>query len=68
MNLFKILILQDACISLCIRDFYRFKMADDAVEPQPASAPAADGAIGSAGAEPPKKFPKGVVLGKDGKP
>ncbi|KAK4099931.1 hypothetical protein N658DRAFT_508317 [Parathielavia hyrcaniae] len=45
-------------------------MAADSTEHQPSSAPAADGAAaGTTGtAEPPKKFPKGVVLGKDGKP
>ncbi|KAL2024802.1 hypothetical protein VTK56DRAFT_5623 [Thermocarpiscus australiensis] len=40
-------------------------MTNDAVEGQATSAPPADG---SASTEPPKKFPKGVVLGKDGKP
>jgi FAD-linked sulfhydryl oxidase len=47
-------------------------MAADSTEPQPTSAPPADstaaGAAGAATTEPPKKFPKGVVLGKDGKP
>lgn len=43
-------------------------MADDTVETQPTSAPAADDATSGTSAEPPKKFPKGVVLGKDGKP
>jgi FAD-linked sulfhydryl oxidase len=39
-------------------------MAADSTEPQPAAESAAAGAS----TEPPKKFPKGVVLGKDGKP
>jgi FAD-linked sulfhydryl oxidase len=48
-------------------------MAADDTEPQPGSAPAAadsvaPGASAITTTEPPKKFPKGVVLGKDGKP
>jgi FAD-linked sulfhydryl oxidase len=43
-------------------------MADDSTEPQPGKAPVADDAVAGSSAEPPKKFPKGVVLGKDGKP
>ncbi|GAB1317276.1 Flavin-linked sulfhydryl oxidase of the mitochondrial IMS [Madurella fahalii] len=44
-------------------------MADDTVEPQATNAPAADNTAGATTtSEPPKKFPKGVVLGKDGKP
>lgn len=44
-------------------------MAADSTEPQPTNAPPADStAAGAATTEPPKKFPKGIVLGKDGKP
>lgn len=43
-------------------------MAEDSTEPQPGTAPAADSAVAGTSAESPKKFPKGVVLGKDGKP
>ncbi|KAL2262334.1 hypothetical protein VTK26DRAFT_1676 [Humicola hyalothermophila] len=43
-------------------------MADDTVERLPANASPGNGAAGSAVDDQPKKFPKGVVLGKDGKP
>jgi FAD-linked sulfhydryl oxidase len=43
-------------------------MAEDKPAEQPTGAPVADGAVTGTGTEPPKKFPKGVVLGKDGKP
>jgi hypothetical protein len=46
----------------------RIQMAADSTEPQPAGAPAADGVTAGTSAEPPKKYPKGVILGKDGKP
>lgn len=44
------------------------QMAADSTEQQPTNPPAADGATAATTTEPPKKFPKGVVLGKDGKP
>jgi hypothetical protein len=44
------------------------QMAADSTEQPPPSAPPADGATAETTTEPPKKFPKGVVLGKDGKP
>ncbi|KAL2127890.1 hypothetical protein VTI74DRAFT_10019 [Chaetomium olivicolor] len=43
-------------------------MAEDSTEPKPTPAPVADNTATSVATEPPKKFPKGVVLGKDGKP
>ncbi len=44
-------------------------MAADSTEPQPAGNPAPDTTTATTTtAEPPKKLPKGVVLGKDGKP
>ncbi|AEO60204.1 hypothetical protein MYCTH_2309177 [Thermothelomyces thermophilus ATCC 42464] len=43
-------------------------MARDGTETQPTSAPVAEGASASAATEPPKQYPKGVILGKDGKP
>ena len=62
-------ILPRASSSPCI-PLAQTNMADDTTEPQPTSAPTVDSAVGStsAGAEPPKKYPKGVILGKDGKP
>ncbi|KAH6614765.1 thiamine diphosphate-binding protein [Chaetomium sp. MPI-SDFR-AT-0129] len=41
---------------------------DESEEPQPTGAPAAESAAAGTSTEPPKKYPKGVVLGKDGKP
>ncbi|KAL2163688.1 hypothetical protein VTH06DRAFT_5746 [Thermothelomyces fergusii] len=44
-------------------------MGKDSTETQPASASVAEGDSASAAApEPPKQHPKGVILGKDGKP
>ena len=49
----------------------KLQMAADSTEPQPAGTPAPDSTTTTTPTTPtvpPKQFPKGVVLGKDGKP